>query len=117
VASKIILLAPAANMSFGGAPSGASYLSDSNGLIVITNGSAADQASLIAAGCTTLYPLTTLSLPVFAVSTLPAATPAGQASFVSDSSATLAAAPGAIVAGSGTNFTPVYSDGTNWRIG
>jgi hypothetical protein len=104
-------------MAFGGAPSGAFYVSDPNALIVITNGSAADEASLIAAGCTVLYPLTTLSLPVFTVATLPTATPAGQASFVSDSNATLAAAPGAIVAGGGANFTPVYSDGTNWRIG
>ena len=62
-----------------------------NGLIVVTNGSAADEAALIAAGCTVLYPLTTLSLPVFTVAALPAAVPAGQASFVSDSSATLAA--------------------------
>lgn len=115
--AKIVLLAPAANMAFGGAPSGASYRSDPNSLIVITNGSTADQASLIAAGCATLYPLTTLSLPVFTASTLPAATPAGQTSFVSDSNATLAAAPGAIVAGGGSNFTPVYSDGVSWRIG
>ncbi len=115
--AKIVLLAPAARMSFGGAPSGAFYVSDPNGLIVITNGSAADEAALIAAGCATLYPLATLSLPVFTVSTLPAATPAGQASFVSDSNATLAAAPGAIVAGGGANFIPVYADGVNWRIG
>ena len=115
--AKIVLLAPAANMSFGGAPSGAFYVSDRNGLIVIANGSAADEASLIASGCTVLYPLTTLSLPVFTVATLPAAVLAGQASFVSDSNATLAAAPGAVVAGGGTNFTPVYSDGANWRIG
>ena len=117
MSAKIYLLAPAANMAFGGAPSGAFYVSDPNALIVITNGSTADESSLITAGCTVLYPLTTLSLPVFTVATLPAATPAGQASFVSDSNATLAAAPGAVVVGGGTNFTPVYSDGTNWRIG
>lgn len=115
--AKITLLAPAAFMAFGGAPSGASYVSDQNSLVVIVNGSVADQAALVAAGCTTLYPLTTLALPVFVVSTLPAATPAGQASFVSDSNATLAAGLGGIVAGSGANFVPVYSDGTNWRIG
>lgn len=117
MASKIYLLAPAAFMSFGGAPSGASYVSDQNSLVVIVNGSAADQAALIAAGCTTLYPLTTLALPVFTVATLPAVSPAGQHSFVSDSTATLAAALGNIVAGSGANFAPVYSDGTNWRVG
>jgi hypothetical protein len=117
MSSKIYLLAPAPFMSFGGAPSGASYVSDQNSLIVIVNGSTADQAELIAAGCTTLYPLTTLALPVFIVSTLPSINPAGQQSFVSDSTATLAAGLGNIVAGGGSNFTPVYSDGTNWRIG
>jgi hypothetical protein len=117
MAAKIILRAPAPNMSFGGAPSGASYVSDQNALIVITNGSAADQAALVAAGCTTLYPLQTLSLPVFTAATLPAAAPAGQASFVSDCATTLASGLGSIVAGGAANFTPVYSDGVNWRVG
>lgn len=117
MAANIILMAPAANMAFGGAPSGAFYVSDRNALVVVTNGSTADQAALIAAGCTTLYPLTTLALPVFTAATLPAASPAGQSSFVSDSSVTLAAGLGAVVAGGGTNVVPVYSDGTNWRIG
>lgn len=114
----IVLLAPAPNLNFGGAPSGASYVSRQNGLVVITNGSVADEAALIAAGCTLLYPgAATLPLPVFTVATLPASSPAGQASFVSDATQTLAAGIGAIAAGSGANFVPVYSDGTNWRIG
>lgn len=118
MAARMFLLAPAPGMSFGGAPSGAFYVSDQNSLIVIANGSVADQAALIAAGCTVLYPLTTLSLPVFTVVTLPTATPAGQASFVSDSTATLSTSAGAIVAGGGANFVPVYSDNAgNWRIG
>lgn len=56
---------------------------------------------------------------VGAVSGLPAAGSAGAGArgFVNDSTATLAAGLGNIVAGLGGNFTPVYSDGTNWRIG
>jgi hypothetical protein len=54
---------------------------------------------------------------VFTAATLPAVPPAGQHSFVSDSTATLAAGLGNTVAGGGANFVPVYSDGTNWRIG
>lgn len=37
--------------------------------------------------------------------------------FVSDSSVAAAGNFGAIVAGGGANIVPVYSDGTNWRIG
>lgn len=56
---------------------------------------------------------------VFTVATLPpvASVPAGQRSFVTDSNATLAAGLGNIVVGLSTNKVPVYSDGTNWRIG
>lgn len=42
---------------------------------------------------------------------------AGARIFVSDSVATYAAGVGSIVVGGGTNFVPVYSDGTNWRVG
>lgn len=55
--SNIFLLAPAPNMAFASLPSGSTYLSDENGLIVITNGSVADEAALIAAGCAPLAPL------------------------------------------------------------
>ncbi len=50
------------------------------------------------------------------VTTLPAAATAGSGSraFVSDATVTTFAS---IVAGSGANPVPVYSDGTNWRIG
>jgi hypothetical protein len=50
---------------------------------------------------------------VFTVATLPAAVNGGEA-FVSDATATTFAS---IVAGGGSNRVPVYSDGTNWRIG
>jgi len=53
---------------------------------------------------------------VLTVATLPAAATAGAGSiaFVSDANATTFAS---IVAGGGANGVPVYSDGTNWRIG
>jgi len=117
MSAPIILLAPAANLSFGGAPSGAAYVSDKNGLVVVANGSVADEAALIAAGCTLLYPLNVLALPVWTVATLPSAGIAGQASFVSDATQSFAAGAGNIVAGGGANCVPVYADGTNWRIG
>lgn len=51
----------------------------------------------------------------FTVSQLPsAASNAGLRAFVSDATATTFAS---IVAGGGANNVPVYSDGTNWRIG
>jgi hypothetical protein len=60
----------------------------------------------------TVIPPTT----VFTVATLPSASTsgAGARSFVSD-----AASPtfGATVAGSGAVTVPVYSDGTNWKVG
>lgn len=57
-----------------------------------------------------------LKQPVKTVATLPnAATEGvGARSFVSDANATTFAS---IVAGGGSNNVPVYSDGTNWRIG
>jgi hypothetical protein len=59
-----------------------------------------------------------LTSTVYTVSTLPTAT-AGARAFVSDSDATHAAGIGTVVVntGSGAEFTPVYSDGTDWFIG
>ncbi len=42
---------------------------------------------------------------------------AGMRAFVNDSNQSLASHHGAIVAGGGAHFVPVYHDGTNWRIG
>jgi hypothetical protein len=42
---------------------------------------------------------------------------AGTRQFVTDSTVAASGNFGAIVAGNGTNGVPVYSDGTNWRIG
>ncbi len=55
-------------------------------------------------------------VPSFTVSGLPSASTAGAGAraFVTDANATTFAS---VVAGSGSNGVPVYSDGTNWRIG
>jgi hypothetical protein len=54
-----------------------------------------------------------------AVASLPSAATAGVGarSFVTDSTVAASGNFGAIVAGTGANPVPVYSDGTNWRIG
>ena len=56
------------------------------------------------------------ALTVYTVATLPSAATsgAGARSFVSDATATTFAST---VAGGGANQVPVYSDGTNWKIG
>ena len=59
----------------------------------------------------------TIAHKVYTVSTLPSASPAGQRAFVSDSSYSLSQAHGLVTVGSGSNFCPMYSDGTNWRVG
>jgi len=56
------------------------------------------------------------ALTVYTVATLPSAATSGVGarSFVSDATATTFAAN---VAGGGANKVPVYSDGTNWKVG
>jgi hypothetical protein len=56
------------------------------------------------------------ALTVYTVATLPSAATAGASarSFVSDATATTFAST---VVGGGANKVPVYSDGTNWKIG
>jgi len=49
--------------------------------------------------------------------TAPATAGAGSRATVSDATQTLTAGIGAVVAGGGANIVPVFSDGTNWRIG
>ncbi len=66
---------------------------------------------------TTLDVEGTIKHKVYTVSTLPSASPAGQRAFVSDSSYSLSQAHGLVTVGSGSNFCPMYSDGTNWRVG
>jgi hypothetical protein len=85
------------------------FTSDTD-LEIITNHSVSDKIFTFNLGGA-------LQFPVLTVATLPSATSAGQRAFVSDSTATASGNFGAIVTGSGTNKVPVYSDGTNWRIG
>ena len=56
------------------------------------------------------------ALTVYTVATLPSAATSGVGAraFVSDATATTFAST---VAGGGANKVPVYSDGTNWKIG
>ncbi len=42
---------------------------------------------------------------------------AGTKAFVTDSTSTLSAHHGQVVVGGGSNFVPVFSDGTNWIVG
>jgi hypothetical protein len=59
---------------------------------------------------------TPVFLPAYAVASLPAAV-AGAIAFATDSSVSISAGLGAVVAGGGANKTPVYYDGSAWRIG
>lgn len=75
-------------------------------------------------GVGTIAPVTLLDVngsiraKTYVVSTLPAASlGAGQHAYVSDSTLDVAAALGEVVAGGGSDFVRVYSDGTNWRVG
>lgn len=55
----IVLQAPGPNINFGTAPSGSTYISDPNGLVVITGTSAntaSDEVYLLGAGCIGLVP-------------------------------------------------------------
>ena len=61
----------------------------------------------------------TLSFPAVALASLPAAATigAGARAFITDANLVASGNFGAAVSGSGSNNVPVYSDGSNWRIG
>lgn len=60
-----------------------------------------------------------LKVTAVSVDNLPAAATAGAGAraTVTDATQTLTAGIGATVAGGGANTVPVFSDGTNWKIG
>lgn len=66
-----------------------------------------------------ILPRITIPNLVYAVGGLPTAASVGVGAraFVSDSNVPAAGNFGAVVVGGGANKVPVYSDGTNWRIG
>jgi hypothetical protein len=57
----------------------------------------------------------TVKHPVLTIATLPLATPAGQRAFISDGESSLAW--GVTVGSTGTTTYPVWSDGSDWKIG
>ena len=59
---------------------------------------------------------TSITIPV-AVANLPSAATAGQRAFVNNANLVAAGNFGATVGAGGSNIVPVYSDGSNWRIG
>jgi len=77
------------------------------------------RANLGAASGTSLILTSYVKTTAVLVSALPAAAlvGAGARSAVTDATQTLTAGIGAVVAGTGANIVPVFSDGTNWRIG
>src|SRR5438105_706171 len=57
--TAIFVQAPGPNINFGTAPSGSTYISDANGLVVITGATAGavnDELYLLGAGCIALVP-------------------------------------------------------------
>jgi hypothetical protein len=77
---------------------------DSAGVVKVTDGSTGT-------GYLKLIPTTVSAL------TAAATVGAGTKAFVTDSTSTLSSHHGQAVVGGGTNFVPVFSDGTNWIVG
>ena len=55
--------------------------------------------------------------PVLEYANLPPASTAGLRAFISDANTAASGNFGAVIGGGGSNNVPVFSDGTNWRIG
>lgn len=125
----LLLISTGANNTALGYQAGDSLTTGSNNIVI---GSGADASTATVSNEITLgnSSVTALRVPglsytggvkylnvgVLTVGTLPAAATAGAGAraFVSDANATTFAS---IVAAGGANGVPVYSDGTNWRIG
>ena len=90
----------------------------SNTEVQFNNGGALDgDAQFTYNSLTNILTVPVITLSVVAFANLPSATTAGQKAFISDGNLVAAGNFGAIVSGGGSNTVPVYSDGTNWRIG
>jgi streptogramin lyase len=82
------------------------------GIGMTTPGAALDVVGSIAAtGTVKTTPTTVGALPAAATAG------AGARTFVTDSANSLSSHHGQTVSGGGANFSPVYSDGTNWLAG
>jgi len=107
-AGRSIRLGSATSIIFSsGAPTGGLDLQikrDQANVLVVTDGSAGT-------GYLKLIPTTVGAL------TAAATVGAGTKAFVTDSTSTLSSHHGQAVVGGGTNFVPVFSDGTNWIVG
>jgi hypothetical protein len=97
-------------LQFGGTTSSFPSLKRNGAAIEVRLADDSASATISAAAFMNDVAVTVASLPA-------AAARASQRRYVSDSTVTAAGNFGAIVAGGGANPTPVYSDGTNWRIG
>jgi len=98
--------------------SGAFSASDLSATATVSAGTTVGAGTSVSAG-TSVTAATFVKTGAVAVGSLPSAVTAGAGAheFVTDSTVVAAGNFGAIVAGGGANGVPVYSDGTNWRIG
>ncbi len=89
------------------------------GALVFANTPTLVTPALGVATATSVVAASFLKTTAVAVGALPAAATAGAGarSTVSDANAALTAGIGTVVAAGGANVVPVFSDGTNWRIG
>lgn len=86
-----------------------------NGITTVNAAFAVGNATITGFLTTSSYSKTTATTVASLVAAATAG--AGARSFVTDSTVVASGNFGAIVAGTGANAVPVYSDGTNWRIG
>jgi hypothetical protein len=130
---------PSQNIELGGFDAGglgrvSQIYSDPNGVLVLrsgqngqpialqdfNNGGGSNLLIVDTAGAASSVNISAPSMTTtpIAVSALPAVGPfVGTRTFVNNSTVVASGNFGAIVAGGGANTVPVYSDGTNWRIG
>jgi hypothetical protein len=97
--------------------SGGGGIIGSGNLAIGVNGNVTIQANTGTAQTWTFGSDGAMDFPVRVYANLPAATNAGQRAFISNANLVAVGNFGAVVAGGGSNTVPVWSDGTNWRIG
>lgn len=98
---------------FGGTTSSFPALKRNGNVLQLRLADDSGDASLTVQSVTTILVIKTTAYPVAGLPSASANGP-GSRSFVNDATATTF---NSIVAGGGSNLVPVFSDGTNWRIG